>query len=185
MPEGQAFIPKTSVARLPYKKAGVGLLGNLSIIIFILSLLFVFGLFFYRGYLQSQITTLADNLKKVESDFEPSLILELQKTSQSLNSTQNLLNKHPALSGLFDFLEKNTIPNVRFLGFSYNNGEAQMSGVARSYGALAQQSMIFEKSRLIKDVSFSNFSLTSEGFVNFSLNFKVEPELISFKTSVN
>lgn len=185
MPDQPTFIPKTSVAKLPYKKAGIGLFGNLSIIIFILSLLFSFGLFFYRGYLNDQVKSLAENLAKVESDFEPSLLLELQKTSRVMGLAQNLLNKHAALSGLFDFLEKNTIPNVRFLGFSYNRQDAQMSGVARSYSALAQQSLIFEKSRLIKNISFSNFSLTSEGFVNFSLNFKVEPELISFKAPAN
>lgn len=183
MPEGQTFISKTSAVKLPIRSASLGWLSTLSLIFFMLSLLLSFGLFFYRGLLENQIGALEANLKKVESEFEPALILELQRTAKSINSAKDLLNKHPAPSQLLKFLEANTIADVRFFNFSYDKDGVDMSGTARSYTALAQQSLIFEQSRLISGVSFSNFSLTPEGFVGFNLEFKPQPELISYKIS--
>lgn len=181
MPDGQSFIPKTASAIRPlYQGRGLGWLIGIASAFFIASLLLSFGLFFYRGYLEAQIKTLAENLKKAEGDFEPSLILELQRTAKSINSVSDLLGKHVALSKILDFLSQNTLADTRFLNFSYDKNEVQMSGVARSYAAMAQQSLVFEKSRLIKDVSFSSFSLTAEGFVNFNVRFGVSPELISY-----
>ena len=112
-------------------------------------------------------------------------MLELQKTAKSISSASDLLNGHTAISRLLDFLAQNTIADTQFSNFSYAKNEVQMSGVSRSYTALAQQSLIFEKSRLIKNVSFSNFSLTSEGFVNFNVKFGVVPELISYRAPSN
>ena len=186
MPDGQTFIPKTTSAiKLSYQGRGLGWLTGAALIFFIAALLLSFGLFFYRGYLDAQKKVKAEALKTAEKDFEPSLILELQRTAKSISSAADLLNKHTALSGVLDFLSQNTISDTRFLNFSYDKNEVQMSGVTRSYTALAQQSLVFEKSRLIKDVSFSNFSLTSEGFVNFSVQFGVLPELISYHPSSN
>lgn len=170
---------------MPYRARGLGWLSGLSLIFFILSLLLSFGLFFYRSYLEGQIKTLANNLQKVEKEFEPGLIIELQKTVKTINSTGDLLNKHVALSRLFDFLEENTISDARFFNFSYDKSGVQMSGTARSYAALAQQSLVFEQSRLIKNVSFSNFNLASDGFVNFNVKFTAEPELIFYQASTN
>ncbi|OGZ29135.1 MAG: hypothetical protein A2931_04435 [Candidatus Niyogibacteria bacterium RIFCSPLOWO2_01_FULL_45_48] len=181
MPEISSFIPKTEAVKQIYSSKGLGWLMGLSSVFFILSLMLSFGLFFYRGFLETGIAKLSDDLKKVESEFEPSLILELQATAKSLDSVKISMNKHVALSQLFDFLKANTIFDASFSNFSYDKKSVQMSGTAKSYAALAQQSLVFEKSRLIKDVLFSNFSLTSEGFVNFSVKFTPEAELISYK----
>ncbi|MEK7566818.1 MAG: hypothetical protein AAB527_01640 [Patescibacteria group bacterium] len=182
MAEEQTFIPKTTAAtKLLYQGRGLGWLTGAALIFFVASLLLSFGLFFYKDYLEADKKTLADELKKSESYFEPSLMLELQRTAKSISSTGDLLDKHTALSRLLDFLAQNTMADARFSNFSYDKNEVQILGVVKSYTALAQQSLIFEKSRLIKNVSFSNFSLTSEGFVNFSVKFGVEPELISYQ----
>ena len=181
MPDQTTFIPKTASIKLPYQGRGFGWLAGGALIFFILSMLLLFGLFFYKGYLESRTEDLSSDLKNAESDFEPSLISELQRTANSINLTKNLISKHAALSRIFGFLEANTISDARFSNFSYEKNEVQMDGVVKSYTALAQQSLVLEKSRLIKNVVFSNFVLTSEGFVNFKVGFGVEPELISYQ----
>ncbi len=181
MQEGTSFIPKIETVKIAHSGKNLGWLSGLALVFFVLSLVLSFGLFFYRGFLEAQIDTLSASLQKVESEFEPSLILELQQTVKSIDSVKGLMGGHVAISRLLDFLKENTVSEVSFSNFSYDKESAQMSGIAKSYVALAQQSAVFEKSRLIKNVSFSNFSLTSEGFVNFSVKFAPERELISYQ----
>lgn len=183
MAEKETFIPKVApeAAKAVYRSRGIGWLNVGALILFALSLLFSLGLFFYRGLVRNQINNLSAALQKVEGEFEPALIVELQQTALAIRSIKNLTQKHVALSRLFKFLEENTIPDVRFSNFSYNGGKVGLTGTARSYLALAEQSLIFEKSRLIKDVSFSNFVLSSGGFVGFNTIFSVEPDLILYQ----
>ena len=169
---------------MPYSSRGLGWLLGLSSVFFILSLLLSFGLFFYRGLLEDQIKTFGEDLAKVESEFEPSSILELQSTAMGISKARVLFGGHAALSQIFKFLSANTLSDARFSSFSFQDGKVEMNGTAKSYFVLAQQSLIFEKSRLIKEVGLSNFSLSSEGFVNFSLRFEATPELISYKDSI-
>lgn len=181
MADQTTFIPKTSPVKMPYSGRGLGLFTGLASFFFILSLLLSFGLFFYRGLLQTQIEELGSTLAKVENEFEPASILELQHTAKGIAGAKSLLKNHTALSQLFKFLSANTIADVRFLNFNYQDAKADMNGVAKSYSSMAQQSLILENSRLVKDVNFSNFSLTAEGFVNFNVKFAVTPELISYQ----
>lgn len=182
MPDQTTFIPKTSPVKIPYSGRGLGLFTGLASVFFILSLLLSFGLFFYRGLLQTQIDELGATLAKVENEFEPASILELQQTAKGITEAKLLLKKHVALSQLFKFLSANTIADVRFLNFSYQDAKVDMNGVAKSYSSMAQESLILESSRLVKNVNFSNFSLTQEGFVNFNVKFAVTPDLISYQT---
>ncbi|MEK7599224.1 MAG: hypothetical protein AAB474_02105 [Patescibacteria group bacterium] len=183
MVEKETFIPKIApmAEKTLYQARGIGWLNTGAFILFAISLLISVGLFFYRGLIRGQINNLSATLQKVEGEFEPALIVELQQTALAINSIKNLTQKHVALSRLFKFLEENTIASVRFSNFSYNGGKVGLTGTARSYVALAEQSLIFEKSRLIKDVSFSNFVLSSGGLVNFNTIFTVQPDLIFYQ----
>lgn len=181
MADQTTFIPKTTFAKIPYRPRGLGWFNFLAFILFIAALLLSLGLFFYRGLLQGQIDSLSITLKKVESEFEPALLIELQNTARGIREAKNLLGKHTAVSRLFEFLEENTISDVHFSNFSYQEGRVSLNGTARSYTALAEQSLVFEKSRLIKDVSFADFNLSPEGFVNFKAEFEVSNELISYQ----
>ncbi len=185
MADQTTFIPKTTPQiKIPYSSRGLGWLMGLSSVFFVLSLLLSFGLFFYRGLLEDDIKKLGEDLAKVESEFEPSSIMELQATAMGISKAKVVFEDHAALSQIFKFLSANTLPDARFSSFNFQDGKVDMNGTARSYVALAQQSLIFEKSRLIKGVELSNFSLGSEGFVNFTLRFEVLPELISYKDSI-
>ena len=185
MADQTTFIPKTTPQiKIPHGSRGLGWLMGLSSVFFILSLLLSFGLFFYKGLLEGEIKTLGENLAKVENEFEASSILELQSTAMGISKARVLFGEHAALSQIFKFLSANTLSDARFSNFSFQGGKAEMNGTAKSYFVLAQQALIFEKSRLIKEVGLSNFSLSSEGFVNFTLKFEVMPELISYKESI-
>src|SRR3990167_1275882 len=108
MQEGTSFIPKIETAKIYYSGKNLGWLSGLALVFFVLSLILSFGLFFYRGFLEAQIDTLSSSLKKVEGEFEPSLILELRQTVASIDSVKDLMGGHVAVSRLLDFLKENT-----------------------------------------------------------------------------
>ena len=139
------------------------------------------GLWFYRGLLADQIAGYTDALKKVESEFEPSLIAELRHTAQAIDVGRDLLGKHVALSQLFKFIEDNSLSDTRFSRFSYKDGSAILSGSTRSYAALAQQALIFEQSKFIRKATFSDFALGQGGFINFRVELVVDPSLIAYR----
>lgn len=128
----------------------------------------------------SQIDGYTETLKQVESEFEPSLILELRRTAQAIDVGRELLKNHVATSRLLKFIEDNTLPETSFSRFIYKDGTLVLSGSARSYASLAQQARVFEESPFLERATFSDFTLGSGGLVNFRAELVIEPELITY-----
>lgn len=176
MPEGQqTLIPKTTMARVSYRSRGLGLFLAGSGLFFAITLLTSLSLFFYQGLLASQVDEFKNVLSRVESEFEPALIIELRQTAEGIDTIKELLKNHIAPSSVFKFLEENTLPDTRFSRFSYTPEGVVMSGTTRSYTTFAQQSRVFEEHPLVKDVRFSGFSLGSAGFVNYNVELMLDP----------
>ena len=133
------------------------------------------------GQLTSQIACYSDTLQKVETEFEPALILELRRTAQAIDVGRDLLKKHVAVSRLLEFIEDNTLPDTRFTRFIYKDGNVILSGAARSYSSLAQQSLVFEHAPSVQKSEFADFSLGRDGFVNFRVELVVDPSLIAYQ----
>ncbi|MCH7882938.1 hypothetical protein IIA95_00800 [Patescibacteria group bacterium] len=182
MPEGQqTLIPKTTMARVSYRSRGLGLFLAGSGLFFAITLLVSLGLFFYKGLLANQMDEFKNVLSRVESEFEPALIVELRQTAEGIDIVKGLLRNHVAPSRLFKFLEENTLPDTRFSRFSYTSEGVVMSGTTRSYTTFAQQSRVFEKHPLVKDVRFSGFSLGRAGFVNYNVELMMDPSLLLYQ----
>lgn len=181
-----SFIPKKSFKKPVYKAKGAGFLLGFSLILFIVSGLFLGGIFFYKEVLKKQITVLEVSLKRAHAGFEPELVKELTSVSMKVKAAKVLLKEHKTLTPIFDFLRESTLKNVRFSSFAYKlskEGEPDISmrGVSKGYAPLALQIGEFQKSKDLKDISVSKLSLTKDGNVAFYLELVFNPEFISYK----
>lgn len=140
------------------------------------------GVFLYERYLNQQIVEISEVLKKVSGEFEPPLIKELARTGASIETAKLLISQHTSLARLFKFLEENTLPSVRFLSFTYKDNEVDMRGQVLDYTALAQQTLLFEQSDFVENVSISNLSLVEGGRVGFTMRILFDPGLTVYQS---
>lgn len=184
MVESSSFIPKTVVSNLSYKKGrGFSFLIVVSAVIFIISLGFLIGAWFYQGVLENDLRILSGDLDKIKKEFDLVSLENFSKTVASIETAKAVLNNHKAISRVFDFFEKNTLPEVRFLNFNYEFGEQLslgLSGEAKGFLVLAQQVLILRKNEFLKNISLSNLSLKKGGLVGFTLTMILDPKFIKY-----
>lgn len=196
-----SFAPKSSFSggKEYYRKVGSGFILKISGLLLIISLLSFAGVTLYERMISRETEDLSASLDRAKAAFEPSLITQLENLSFSLPDAGVLLEQHLYPTRILKLLEETTIKEVAFSGFSYSYGKGeaiagkktkvvenveeqnkitiQLSGQAKSYEALAQQSDIYDKNIDIKDFSFSGFGITGKGNVSFSLNMVVSPAI--------
>lgn len=179
-----SFIPKKSLVESRGHGAGVGLLLLLSILLFALSVVGAGAAFAYQGIERGLIANKDTSLKAAEGAFEPNVIEDLIRLDSRLKRTSDLLQKHIAPSGVFDFLSTITLEKVQFTSFGFtaaggNGGGAtiNLTGVGDSFSTVALQSDQFGATRLLKDVVFSGVAVGAGGKVSFSVSATLDPSL--------
>lgn len=190
-----SFIPKKPLTSFDGKEgAGISAIFKfLSIIVFVIALSVYGGGLFYVKVLNSSIATLNSELNKVQAALKDRdlVMKEMVKFDSKLNNVSMLLERHISLRNLFAFLEENTMSRLRFNEFSYldtGNGsiDLRLSGEAKSYGTIANQSREFINSKKFgdkdfTDIIFSDFNPGLTGNVVFKATAKVMPELVYYK----
>lgn len=166
----------------------VGFLSSMSLILFFITLAVGGGVFLWEKYETSKVAVLADSVSKVEKEFEPQLITQLQLLDKQLRNAQVLVKNHTVTSPLFDLLEASTLKQIQFSKFDYvvddkAGVQIRMAGIADSYQAIAQQADVLGASTFLKNVIFSNFFLNPQGKVSFDVSFGVTPEFLNFQTA--
>jgi hypothetical protein len=189
-----SFIPKGPLATTATVSSSVskvserGLLGFLSTIVFIFTVVVAAGVFAYGFYLSSSISKMGSDLDSARTTLNPDSIKELTQLNSRLTLTAGLLNNHTVLSPLFDFLEASTLQSVRFTEFRYEDTDKglrlNMKGLARGYSAIALQADILEKSKYIKDPVFSDLSLDDKGNVTFTFSALLDPSVVSYSKQI-
>ena len=141
----------------------------------------------YGGFL-----LLNRNLQKAEEKLIESVRVKQESLKRDLKSillfesrlknTNNLLAEHRMPSRILQFLEKNTLPTVRFTSFSLNGGESKISLVAETinFSILSEQIALLERSTDVERVEFGGLSLVTAGRnrVNFTLSIFFHPDLL-------
>ncbi|MEX2010205.1 MAG: hypothetical protein WD874_00140 [Parcubacteria group bacterium] len=185
-----SFIPKGPIAT-PGKFSAPktrSLFGTIAVFIFAVSVVMAIGVFGYERFLISRIGTMGEGLVEARSTIDTETIRELMRMDARILSTAGLLDKHTAITPLFEFLEANTLQNVRFTDFSYSTTDKgltlAMKGQARGYSAVALQSEMFNRSKFIKSPAFSDLDLDLKGNVTFSFSATLDPVFISYKTQL-
>lgn len=163
-----------------------GILSSLSVILFFITILIAGGVFFWEKAAAANVQTLADSVTKVEKNFEPELITQLQTLDKQLKNGNTLLKNHRVITPVFDLLESSTLKQIRFTKFDLVFDDAKgplvkMSGESDGYRSIAQQSDLLGANAYLKDTIFSNFFLTTKGKVSFDLSFGIRPDFIDFE----
>lgn len=187
------FIPKKSVSKGPEietRKSRVqkSILSIIALLLFVTAAVSVVGATLYKIRLAKAVNTRIDSINRAEKAFEPAVVLELKKLDIRLRAATELLDNHVALSDFLDSLAESTLPDVSFSDFSFTyDSEApsvSMSGEARGYLPIAQQSDVFEENQYIQNHIFSDFALTDTGNISFSLVFTIDRSLLTFGRTV-
>ena len=144
------------------------------------------GLYFYKGVLAKNITSMSAQLTLAKNSFEPDQITRLQVLDKRLRASENLLNGHISISPIFEALQALTMKTVRYTKFSYSFNDkgkvdVKMSGQAIGYRSIALQSDLFGTNKDIIDPVFSNLSLDDKGNVLFDLEFSVDQNFVNYK----
>lgn len=177
MAETSSLIPKKAPSGVEYYRTeGLGSLLRLSLIFFVLAGVFTGILFAYKTLLTRQLVQQRQVLQDLQVRFEPTLIAQLENVANKITNAKNLLKNHIFITPFFDFLEKNTLPDVSFGSFNFNADKKIMTltGEARSYTEISAQMKVFQSQPEVINASFSNTTLRDTGSVIFSavINFK-------------
>ena len=190
MDEKISFIPKKTIEHKFYRGsgAGAGLFVVISFIIFFISAGVWGGLLFYKNLTEKENQRLMDSIKKDKDSFSSSLSLvkEMAKLSDKVKTAKQLLGAHRVASSIFRLLEDSTIKNVRFNDLDYSlkeegNPTLSLSGLARDYGSLAQQTELFQKNSAMRSAVFSGLGLDQKGLVKFNVKIELDPSVIAYK----
>ena len=144
------------------------------------------GVFFYGRLLVATKEAKDAELTKAEKAINPATVEGFLRLRDRLNSGHTLLNNHVALSGFFTLFGTLLPTNVRLssLNLSRDTTNAftlEGSGVARSFNALAAASTALASDGRIKDIIFSNISIsTKDSSVSFSITATLDPKLVVF-----
>ncbi len=184
-----SFIPKASlqVERQPTMMyRGVGplfavLAGALLAIAVIVSV----GMFLFEKYTKQNIEKKIASLERSRAAFDPVTITQLLSLDTRIQTGKKLLAAHPALSNLFDELEKQTLSSVRFKSFTYDidtsmGDKLSLSGDAPSFNAVAVQSETFAQSALFSEPIFSDVNIGALGVVGFNFSSPLDEELMRY-----
>lgn len=139
------FIPRKSAvdSSLP-KRAPVGLFTLLSVAVFIVVVATIVLLFLYRQTLIVQNAELEQSLNTYKAKIKQPIVSEVITINRRLEAANNRLNKHVAVSGVFELLSKHTLQDVRWSNFSFEISDTgvatlTMNGQARTFSAVALQ----------------------------------------------
>ena len=186
------FIPKKNLSSVPKtesvkSKSRRSLFSLLSILLFIVAIISTAVVYVYKFSVAESIKADIEDINSVEREFEPQAILKLKELDIRLQAGTELLERHIAVSGFLESFAASTLPDVSFndLSFEYDpeGSTVSLSGEARGYLQIAQQSDIYEDNRYIQNHIFQDFAKTDIGRISFSLDFTVNPELLVFGQS--
>ncbi len=183
IPRGPMVQSSSSIQR--GKPKNKSFFGFIAFLIFILAILGSVGVYGYEKFLTSRIGKMGEELEAARQSLEADAINEVMRLNSRIESTQVILDKHTIISPVFDFLEVNTVKNVRFTSFKY---EAKGSGItlalqgeARGYSALALQAEALSKNKFVRNPVFTNLRLDEKGNVTFTFNATLDPSIVSLK----
>ena len=180
--------PESTSAKRKRSSATSSIYTILGIGILIIGVAFSGGMYLYSGLLDSNIAAAREDLRLADESLETGFIENLQDFDARMRVGQTLLSEHVSLSPFFRFVENNTLKSIQYNSFNFEFANSvptvTMSGVARRYQTIAEQSVLFGQSPFILNHIFSNFTLTEEGRVAFNLVIELSEDIIYFEQSL-
>lgn len=189
-----SFIPRKPLAPAPAVKPrrSFGLFSIICTLIFILSALSAGAAYGYTFILNKDIDTKKEELDTLLKSFEPALIKDLTRTDSRIESVRSLMDQHMALASFFEFLNKVTLKNIRFIDFKFTKEADKLvvtlNGQAPSFSMVSSQALEISKpenSRYFRDATISNLNLDKNGSIVFTFVATLNPDPFLYKNSIN
>jgi hypothetical protein len=191
------FVPSSFIPKEPLNESGGvkkkktrnrSLFYVISSLIFIISLLSAGGAFLYEKFVESRIASKQSELQEARAEFDPDLIESLSQTDKRLRVGGQLLNQHVMATPFFFILEDTTLKSVQFTDLHLERDGGTYSvllrGVTSDYAGVALQADSFGGHSGIENPIFSEFDLTEEGDVLFTVSFSLDPEIVQYKSYI-
>lgn len=208
-----SFIPKKQVASVggltgnsmgsgPMQQRAKSSLASaymaLAIIVFVISVGAVGGAYFFKSYLKTANETYKIDLAKMEEKFDINLIQKLKAKNAQIDSAKGLVNRHVAVSQVFDLIQRMTISDVRFStmdlkGSPETTGSYKLAlkGLGKNLPAVAFQASVFSDlatyglDKFVTNPMITSQSFDTVGAVSFDFSADISREAISYKKSVS
>ena len=135
-----------------------------------------------RAKLNARDELVRQNQSKEES-LRPESLQQVVALDTRQKNIHTLFGNHTFASNVFQVIERNAHPQVRFLNFNFSadSRKVDMSGEAASYRALSRQIGIFERDPQVESVEFGGLSASQERFVSFRTSIIFKPTLLGVR----
>ena len=145
----------------------------------LLVILSYFILNIYLDRADTRLKNLEKEWEEIKSEEQIVLEDELSAYEKKIKIFSALINQHVSSSRVFEFVEKNTHPEVWFFSLSLNptEGKIDLSGDAENFVTLHQQIQILKASPSVKDLNLPKIAIGKEGRIAFSLSLILDPGL--------
>lgn len=149
-----------------------------------LLLLTVFSYSILNYYLKKAESTsknLEETLAREKTAEEITLEKEVFGYQKKIEDFSKLIKSHLFPSKFFEFIEKNSHPQVWFsrLDLNLRKGELKISGQAENFVVLDQQLQIFKANPLVKNFDLVKITIGKEGKVDFDLNLDLKSSFVT------
>jgi len=182
-----SFIPKQVLTKEPRSRPEpFGLFFVLSLVVFLIALIFLGGVFVYKNTLTGKITVLNTSIAKSHESIEKERILEIDRLDKQLKRADTILDGHQTFLAIFKFVEDQTLKSIRYTNLTQTGASLTLRGQARDYEGVARQSIVFnDLYPLIQDFVFSDLNADATGRVAFNLKLELDPKLLSYSDFIN
>ncbi|MEX0933695.1 MAG: hypothetical protein WD003_00320 [Candidatus Paceibacterota bacterium] len=189
-----SFIPKQKTplkdGQKKHRRGGLGFLGFLALIIFLLSLVGTGALYLYKIVLEGNIEKMSASIARVEEAIDPELIERLRDVDARIETAKLLLANRTIASPIFRLLEDDTLQSIGYsqMEFLIDNGgetELRLQGEAKDYSSLALQSDIFGETKSLESPIFESLRLDERGNVSFSFKTPLARSLLLYENNLN
>lgn len=182
--------------RQPVKHGG-SLFLNLAMFLFIISIIAGGSMYLLKTAALSSQKNLGEQLSERQKQFNPKLIEELKRVNVKIDTANNLIQKHLALSNIFDIIGRFTTAKVRFISMqleapTQESGDitVTLSGYGSSLAAIAFQSEVLGKLEqyglrdIVKNPILSNPTLDATSRVTFNFSASIDPTSLYYAKTI-
>ncbi len=183
-------VPTSFVPKQPVKPSGRFSQSGTNALLFIASIIFAvavvgsIGVFVFEKYLLNIREEKAKEVIATQAGLDTEQVQEFVRTRNRFTAAKSVLDNHILASEFFSLLEKVTLRTVQFTNLTLTveddrSATLDMSGVARTFNALAAQSSLLAGEKQVKRAIFSGISVNKNNTVDFTLEAEVDAKLLT------
>jgi Fimbrial assembly protein (PilN) len=162
----------------------------LSVLVFVIVLILSAGVFGYTKIVENSIEQMIKSLEEQKSSFSIESIDTLLKADTHLANVETLLNRHVAVSEVFDLFEKITLKRVQYTEMEYEGQPSEnpvifISGLSKSFQEVALQMEQYRTSPVLRSPVVKELERDEEtDTVSFEVEVTADQRLVSFSDAL-